>query len=454
MASVQSPVADCSSDERPLSRLEHVYRQMAVLPAVCFAIVFLTSFMNSVDLGILSSEQEVNVGLDLQVSIKLALSAVVSAIGIFGLLLHRAVRQALFSVPGIGLVAMAMVFVGTSLFAYPESATISRAASLIFVAYLCFVPTAVLLLGVRGYLAAIVLGLAVHMLISWVLYLGFPSIGVFQEELGEATLVHRMGGLAHPNTIGRVAALSFVLCLAMLRSDELAPRLPAARTWLTWVIVLALATLVASLSRTSIAATIAATGLLLLDRIWTRAGLAWCVLAASLGVLAVLGVELTSDGGVIAKSVLSSATKTGDVEEITSVTGRTEIWAEAIRLIGQRPWTGWGLNSAPLVMSEYSQHTHNAILHAAFSGGVMAGAILLLLFLWNLVKGLRDSEPIIRAISAFILVSSLVEDTVIDTFPFPATTLWVFALLYPSLYCRTGAWGAERSPTTAPNTVN
>ncbi len=420
-------------DAASRSILSQFFTQVPMLPAACLTLAFLTSFSNSVDLGILSSEQEVNVGLDFQVGVKLMLSAAVSAIGVIGLLMHRRVQQALLGIPGIVLVAITCVFLGTSLLAYPEAATISRAASLIFGAYVCFVPTAVLLVGMRGYLAAVMSGLALHMMISWVLYLFFPSIGVFEEELAEATLVHRMGGLAHPNTIGRIAALSFVLSIAMLRSRELAPKLPAARTYLMWVAILAVATLVASLSRTSIVAAVAATGLLWIDRVWTRSGLAWCILAASLAGVALLGIELTGDGGVIAKTILSGATKTGDVQELTSVTGRTDIWAEAIRLIAQRPWTGWGLNSAPFVLTEFSQHTHNAVLHATFSGGLVAGFLVVLLLGWNLFVGLRDSEPIIRAISAFILVSSLVEDTVIDTFPFPATTLWIFAMLYPSL---------------------
>ena len=82
-------------------------------------------------------------------------------------------------------------------------------------------------------------------------------------------------------------------------------------------------------------------------------------------------------GNDISGGVLSVVTKTGDVTELTSATGRTEIWAEAIRLIGERPLTGYGLNSSPALMEDFSYHTHNLVLHATFSGGVVAGLLVM-----------------------------------------------------------------------------
>jgi exopolysaccharide production protein ExoQ len=243
-----------------------------------------------------------------------------------------------------------------------------------------------------------------------------------------------MGGLGHPNSSGRVAALAGVLCLAMLRSRDLAPRSRGSYWLLGLIIGLAFATSIACYSRTSMLAAGAAAFFLFVDRIWSRNGIALIALGFSLLVAGIVGLELSTGSDVLAEKVLLSTTKTGDIEELTTATGRNLIWAEAIRKIAERPLTGWGLNSAPLVLIDFSQHTHNTVLHAALSGGLIAGVLVVLLLSWNLVFGLRSGEPIIRAISVFVLISSLFEDTIIDTFPFPTTTLWIFALLYPSLY--------------------
>ncbi len=416
------------------SLLDRLTTQVGLIPAISGILVFLATFVNTLDIGGVTSSDEPDVGLDAMVAIKLGLAAVVAMIGLLGFLTSHQVRHALFGIPGIALVLLGVVFVVTSVFAYEETALVCQAAALIYCAYLCFIPTAVSLIGLRSFLYLIVAGLTIHMLMNWFLYLFVPSLGLFEEELWDATLVYRMGGLGHPNSGGRVAALAGVLSLALLRSHDLAPRFRGSHALLLLIIGLSVATSAACFSRTSILATVAASLFLFVDRIWSRGGLALIALGCSLLMVGVLGLELSTGSDFLAKTVLSSATKTGDLEELTTATGRNVIWAEAIRKIAERPLTGWGLNSAPLVLIDFSQHTHNAVLHAALSGGLIAGTLVVLLLLWNLFYGLRSGEPIIRAISVFVLISSLFEDTIIDTFPFPTTTLWIFALLYPSLH--------------------
>ncbi|MEM9589476.1 MAG: O-antigen ligase family protein [Planctomycetota bacterium] len=150
-----------------------------------------------------------------------------------------------------------------------------------------------------------------------------------------------------------------------------------------------------------------------------------------------LALEVLSQRDSALSMALSLGTKTGDISELTSATGRTEIWAEAIRLIGERPWTGYGLNSAPLFMADYSAHTHNLLLHVTFSAGVFAGMIAIVLLLWNLFRGLRSNEPLIRVVSVFVLISGVFEDTVLETFPISSTILWLVVLMTPSLSAAT-----------------
>lgn len=416
------------------SLLNKLLTKVAFLPVVCAVLVFFATFVNTLDIGGVTSSDDPDVGLDATVAIKLALAAVVAMVGFLGLVSSHQVRQSLFGIPGLALVVLGVVFVVTSIFAYEETALVCQAAALIYCAYLCFVPTAISLIGLRTFLYVVIAGLTVHMAMNWFLYLFVPSLGLFEEELWDSILVYRMGGLGHPNSGGRVAALAGVLCLAMMRSRELAPRFRGSHLLLGLIIGLAIATSIACYSRTSILAMVAAALFLFLDRIWSRNGLALIALGVSLLIVGLVGLEVSTGSDFLAEKLLSSTTKTGELQELTTATGRDTIWTEAIRKIAERPLTGWGLNSAPLVLIDFSQHTHNAVLHAALSGGLIAGVLVVFLLSWNLIFGLRSSEPIIRAISVFVLISSLFEDTIIDTFPFPTTVLWLFALLYPSLY--------------------
>ena len=404
---------------------------LRAFPLISAVLLGSACFFNTIDLNYGYSGGEDHVGLDWQVAVKLVIAAACGVMGLMGVLMSSQVRVALASVPGCILVALAGVFVATSLVALPEAANVSRAAALVNFGYLCFVPTALSLLGLRRFAVICLVAMVINLIINWVMYLVFPATGIFEEELWDNTFVRRMGGLGHPNSVARSGVLSAILSLAMLRSRVIAPRLPAGRTILISVIVLACMTMIATFSRTAFVAGIAAAGLL--DKIFTRVGMLCTVGGIALLIAGIVGLELVNGGGFISDSFLSVTTKTGDMEELTSATGRTAIWAESIRLISLRPLTGYGLNSAPFLLKEFSLHPHNLVLHALMSGGVVAGILVLCLLGWNLFFGLISQEPLVRAISTYVLVSGLFEDTVLDTFASPSTLLWLVVMIYPAI---------------------
>ncbi len=45
-------------------------------------------------------------------------------------------------------------------------------------------------------------------------------------------------------------------------------------------------------------------------------------------------------------------TRSGSVSELTTLTGRTEIWAVAADLIAQRPLLGWGYNGTEQLIAD------------------------------------------------------------------------------------------------------
>jgi O-antigen ligase len=278
----------------------------------------------------------------------------------------------------------------------------------------------------------ILFALATNLIINWIMYLVFPESGIYREELWGNVVAQRMGGLGHPNSVARTGVISIILALSILRSSDLAPRLPMVRMLLIAVIAIGCMTMLATFSRTAIVAGSFAVGLLLLDKIFTKLGMFYTVSAVAVLIGLVVALELVSGGGFFSDSFLSMTTKTGDVEELTSATGRTAIWAEAIRLISLKPVTGYGLNSAPFLMQDFSLHPHNAVLHGLMSGGLLAGLLVFLLLVWNLFFGISSPEPLVRAISIYVLVSGIFEDTVLDTFASPSTLLWLVALMHPA----------------------
>ena len=395
--------------------------------------MFAATMWNTVDISTASSAavSGTSIALDWPVAIKLVIAGAAAMVGLLGVMIDPRVRGMLLSGPGLILTLLGIVFVATSIVALDEVANVCRAAALIYVGYLMFIATALATLGLRGIILATLAGSVINMLANWGMYV--TGHGVFEEHLAEQTLVHRMGGLGHPNSIARVAVMSGLLCLAMLRSRELSPKLPGGRMLLIGIIVLSVMTTFATFSRTAMVAATAAAFFLLFDKIASRAGVAMLLGGVAVMAGGLLTFELVSGGGALGDSLLSVTTKTGDVQELTSATGRTDIWAESVRLIAQRPVTGWGLNSAPVLLKEFSRHTHNLVLHALLSGGLFAGVLVICLIAWNFFVGLTSEEPIVRAVSMYVLVSGIFEDTVLDTFATTSTLLWLLVLLYPAM---------------------
>jgi hypothetical protein len=186
-------------------------------------------------------------------------------------------------------------------------------------------------------------------------------------------------------------------------------------------------------SRTAILAGVFGVAVLFLDYLRGRVGVSAIAMIALLGVVGVTAIYATGREDQFVGKVLEKVSKSGDAEEITSGTGRSEIWAKAVSLILERPVIGHGFNAAPILMLEYSQATHNAVLHAALAGGVIAGALMAGVLLWNVCLVFIGDHLLIRAFSAFTILSCLTEDTVLEIFPGPCTIVWMTCIFYPVL---------------------
>ncbi len=88
----------------------------------------------------------------------------------------------------------------------------------------------------------------------------------------------------------------------------------------------------------------------------------------------------------------------GQIDILLQLSGRESTWGEAISLIKQSPFLGWGFHSDRIMLD--SQHIHNSYIHAAIQSGILglvffilAIASIWILFLkTNIFKKLRNYD--------------------------------------------------------------
>lgn len=404
----------------------------AMLSIACPLLLVAAAAVNPLDQSDAQPVGSAGAGMNGEVAVKLLLAGGISGVTALALVFRPGTRVRLRRMPGIVLVALSLVFLTTSVFAFSGAANVSRAAAVICLVYVGFLAVTTSYLSRDTAAKCLLAGLSLHMLAAWTLHWIGGDATHFQEDFGNGLTVARMGSTAHPNSLGRIGALALIIAFALWRT--LAPAGTRARStiWLIPVAVLAIATIVESMSRTAMASGVIAILAMSLDRLLNWRGL---VVALTLLIVAggiTIGAGLLPGGVSLGESVVAAGTKTGDVSELTSATGRTAIWAESVRLISQRPLTGWGLNSAPLLLEDFSHHTHNLLLHTMFSGGVVAGAFTVVLLMWTAWRAVSVLDPLFRGVAAYVFVSGIFEDTVFETFPFTSTLLWLLVLMSSS----------------------
>ncbi|MEM9645733.1 MAG: O-antigen ligase family protein [Planctomycetota bacterium] len=396
--------------------------------------VGLTAFFGPLDIS--ADGAVMTVGLDPVVAMKLVVAGIALLLGVHGALTSPKVRDLLQSIP-VMLVFGILILVAA---AGPNAISgASVPSTLINAGYVLFVATALIRLGLVGLVPPLLAGLTCSAILAWTLYIFLPRYGVFPEQLADGLVIERLGGVAHPNSVSRSVLLGLVLAMYQFRAQKISfaqlvlfCTLFASAGWFAW-------------SRTGMLAGLAATAVLWQDRLRGR----WAVSTATAAAIVLLaGITMTFAAGKedqLVDQVISKVSKSGDAEEIKSGTGRSEIWGFAFDLIRERPIFGHGFNAAPTLMVNHSQSTHNAILHASLSGGLIAGGLMLLLMAWNLFTSFADKNMLVRATATFLVISCLMEETVLETFPGPCTLLWLLCTTSPCLYAGSPRVNAGRA---------
>lgn len=252
-------------------------------------------------------------------------------------------------------------------------------------------------------------------LLTWTLALALPvAASLLRHLVDPASALAPMDGGAQwrlagwfgsPNNLGRSAAL--LLLVAALAARHLAPA--RALGLLAVAAALGLPALVQSESRGAVLALAAAAAWWALA---PRPG--WALVVAALAASAVLSLMAMP---WLADDLALVFSRSGRLEEMVSLTGRTEIWAASQALIGQEPWLGHGFASSRELLPAAWQgdhgwtttSAHNLWLQAALGSGLIGLVLLLAGQLAWLRHALRRPFPEADAVVVFVLVLGLLE---------------------------------------------
>ncbi|EMI44863.1 O-antigen ligase family protein [Rhodopirellula sp. SWK7] len=391
-------------------------------------LIVMAVFLGPLDIS--SGAPKMTVGLDTTVAFKLMVAGLAGALGLYGVMTSDSVRQTFLTLPSL---AIATILLLAGMATPIAISGTSLPTTLINFGYLLFVITALLTLKLRGVGLAILAGVSITTMLALTFWFFVPEYGVFPELLEGGLIVKRLGGTAHPNGTGRSMMIGLILAIYFYRTKTL-PILPAG-------ILIVMFTLggYLTMSRTAMVAGAAGVIVLFLDRIFSRAGVMAVSLAVLCGIVGVTAVYMQGKEDRFVGKVLAKVSKSGNAEEITSGTGRSKIWTKAISLIANRPIIGHGFNAAPSLMIDHSQATHNAVLHATLAAGLIGGSLMLCLMLWCIYLVTSSDALMIRGVAAFVVIASLAEDAVLETFPGPVTIAFVMCCIYPVLVTQTAS---------------
>ncbi|MCZ2439690.1 MAG: O-antigen ligase family protein [Burkholderiales bacterium] len=362
---------------------------------------------------------------------------------------------------GVGLL-VALINWGTLRQALREPATALLAlTTLWFAATAVYSPIPVYTLGAAIALLAVVLfgavarrsvresillkapaaALTVMLLVGLALYVVAPDRALAQTEGG--TVLRLAAPFATPNQLGRAAALVVLLTVIGMARGHV-----RWRSFLVWLgIPAALACLVLSQSRTAGGALLAAL-LLVYGSKRPRRALAMAIVLAALGIVySMLDIDLADLAALVSR--------TGHVSELTTLTGRTAIWAAVWQQILEQPLLGYGHAAGKVLIPQIyrtfwgwtATHAHNMWLQTWFTTGLVGVLLLLATLLAQLRYCLRTRDLGSLALLAFVFVAGMAEAGNLSGAPSVLTVMWALWLTGPApAPAKAQAPGARAAP--------
>jgi exopolysaccharide production protein ExoQ len=273
--------------------------------------------------------------------------------------------------------------------------------------------------------------LGVFLVIGWIVYYEVPTLGVTQFSTYVNTVVMRMCGIAgQANNLGTVCATYIGAVYLLWRGGycRLLHALPLAG--------LGAATLVASDARTGmISIAVGIVGAELAR--WT-----WALVASALVV--VLGGILYFILGLNVGMIGTAFSRSGDPNEVLTLTGRFDIWAYVWQEILEHPLFGWGYNASKPLLSQYLgfkddlvvDTAHNMLLQSLFSVGLIGTIPILVVILILFVNLLKRPNRFRDLFLISLVVDGISDTSALGTTPTVLTLLFLIISILPTAPAR------------------
>ncbi len=360
--------------------------------------------------------------VDLQVAIKIGVWVATFSFCIFFFRtwIGRLLRIDMF----LQMLLLVFIFI-SCLYAPHVSYSFASAFSLATVLLLLLMASSVL--DNHEILGQIILASSAVMAISLIVYFAAPDFGRMKLwENGNLVTGARLSGITGTaNACGYIAALTLLLLYYWRHT------LPRLSLFFGILVILNLACLLMSHSRTAVAALVLGITIAAITKASpTRMALLFLGICLAMIGMATLNADATFEW--LARS--------GDALEIQSGSGRTAIWATTLDLIGQRPLFGWGYAASNALIPAQihsigfiANHAHNAFLQIALCIGFAGLLLFMALMVTKLYFAIKYSAQLNIALIFFLLIDGLTEPI---AFHGPATATSLVLATVLSLHYR------------------
>jgi exopolysaccharide production protein ExoQ len=296
-------------------------------------------------------------------------------------------------------------------------------ASVLFCAYMFSVFDAV------DVFATILLATIVFCIVSIIVYFVVPEFGHYVYWVNQERYVSpRLSGIAGTaNNMALIAAFGVVVTGLYAREFHQMNRFLVPLS-----VVFCGAALVMTNSRTPLAMAVV---ILLATYL-----LSWRRLYAALFLVSVALLMLYAVMPFGQEFLLKSVSRSGDVGEVTSMTGRSAIWYVVLKLIELQPITGYGYASSVFILPQHvnevgfpTSHAHNLFLQLLFTTGWIGLILFVLAIIGVIVRAALHRDATTFCMTAFVLLNGITESSGFTTLANMCTLAFAIAVTYPSM---------------------
>lgn len=274
----------------------------------------------------------------------------------------------------------------------------------------------------RQILYCLLISLSIVLVLSLAVYAA--GGGMTASEAGSTI---RFGGITgSPNSLGRTASLTILVAGVLLFEY----RVPIYSWRFLTPLGLALPCLVLSDSRTATAAVIAAFGLYLM-RLRPALGFT-AAIAGGVGGLLLFNLDIPWE------QFGKSFARTGRVSEMTTLTGRTDIWQATWEAFLKQPLLGYGFATTKVLLPEvyhnYWGYTvtqaHNFFLQTAVTTGLVGVAFVLVIFMRQAIAYIARPLLFSGLVFIYLLVYGITEAGPMGPAPNILMLFWSLSLCW------------------------